>query len=109
MLSVSKIRDRISAGHGPEHYIHGGKGGLYPLSGKKTAPIDLLPDASKLDQDDALEFWAHRVDAATRGDFERVFARFPEGWIAEESVEFAIGMLESARSRILSLVEDHHD
>ncbi len=78
--------------------IQGEVGGALSMNGLASRLLELKPESAK--------FWIDRLESLDRSTIAEMFARMPDGWIADDRANFTIDLLVASRDRLVKLASD---
>lgn len=94
-LTVRKFLTRSKSG-----------GAIYPQqSNEQVPPYRLLSDVLDLGCGSQVEDWLGAVQSTSDREVDRIFSRFPNGWISEPAVDFAKAILETTETLMEEILE----
>ena len=81
---------------GVEHYLRGGRGGIYSSSGERQVPpMALLAELDGLGYGDYKQFWATRASEVGIAALTSAVDRVPDEWMSQMARAFAKAILQT--------------
>ena len=104
-LQDEKRLDKLNRPNAISSYVLKGRSPFYWCEGDRRglSPIELVHRASSVDAD-AFKFWLRRVLALDMQEVSAIFDMFPDGWVSQASVDFALQFVHCSM-RILGQIE----